>query len=995
MIISSIAVDIFISIQYSQANRINKVSEYREFLNDEYPDKFFTNKEVITKKSFLYLKEVKKNINEDQNNHHSISTTSNKTKTTFSGKSRNTRYNQNDYYTVDISNLCHNHDYHSNDHHHSNYHYDGYHSSDYHFGGYDGCHSGGHDGGFFGGGDCGGCDGGCGGDYRNLLKEIARHNQTLSKHLEFKFVIIGRQSDGKSSTVESLTGIKLPQGDGKAVTLCPIKIMLRRLKPEEEEEYADIKFENEYLCKFKNPAKGIKVFNISDTIDEFQESLKKLKGVGEDETKLFDEVIQVEIYRKNIQNFTLYDLPGITIKNEDLEKQSQAISEKYLSNKEVTVLCVISASEDLDNSSMVRYINDRKNHIPDYQDRVIPVITKVDLIDESKLNKFVEQLDELNLKRKKSFIINKDISDRDDILEKKISQIHSLKNELSINTINKGVNELIEYIMEIQKKNVDKIFDNMEIDKNIDDELFICNEKLNQSREFDNMDDVNNELYELIGKFYESLKSKMNILDDDDDDDDDDGDGEDEDDDEDEDEDEKGNENKGDDIDRGNDNHDNNENPDNQNENHQDSNNTNTTNNSHTKNKKKTVNSPSWNNRKKESVQRDEKHLLYYYLDKKFREYIKETKMKVNELFKMKFCKKVTKNIIEHNLENIEILEDTVPFNLLLRSELKKILEKWDLFILDINDYMKKEINELINKTFENYPELNVKIQELFNEFDSMQYNEVGKLVKRIKNIEKSTILTYNPDVRDKVNYLNKEVNSYLLKDSLQKKQRQEGQPLEGPESSFNYVKEVTENKILGKKVKDNFKSISENTGKLIDINADYDNQKEKKETEYDVYKGRIKIGCFPEDITAYNEKIINHDHDEISLNEFEFVPGFQYIKKEALDRFKKNIAQEKIQLKTANVITKMIAYLEIMLNRELDMLCLNVRVFLYDNLTNESMIDFIKSKFSTLTFEEGKELLGNTLKEEEKKRYTEKMNQLKEAKDRLNKLKRNRYKDY
>ena len=48
----------------------------------------------------------------------------------------------------------------------------------------------------------------------------------------------GMQSHGKSSTLESITHISLPKGDG-TVTICPIKISLR--KATSEEEYARIK----------------------------------------------------------------------------------------------------------------------------------------------------------------------------------------------------------------------------------------------------------------------------------------------------------------------------------------------------------------------------------------------------------------------------------------------------------------------------------------------------------------------------------------------------------------------------------------------------------------------------------------------------------------------------------------------------------------------------------------------------------------------------------
>ena len=46
----------------------------------------------------------------------------------------------------------------------------------------------------------------------------------------------------------------------------------------------------------------------------------KANNVKENETRLFDEVIQVEVNRKNAPNLTLYDMPGINFK-EDIQKK--------------------------------------------------------------------------------------------------------------------------------------------------------------------------------------------------------------------------------------------------------------------------------------------------------------------------------------------------------------------------------------------------------------------------------------------------------------------------------------------------------------------------------------------------------------------------------------------------------------------------------------------------------------------------------------------------
>ena len=54
-------------------------------------------------------------------------------------------------------------------------------------------------------------------------------------------VVIGDQSSGKSSVLESISGINLPKGGG-CVTKCPLIMQLRAT---EGEEYADIRTANE------------------------------------------------------------------------------------------------------------------------------------------------------------------------------------------------------------------------------------------------------------------------------------------------------------------------------------------------------------------------------------------------------------------------------------------------------------------------------------------------------------------------------------------------------------------------------------------------------------------------------------------------------------------------------------------------------------------------------------------------------------------------------
>ena len=97
------------------------------------------------------------------------------------------------------------------------------------------------------------------------LLDLADSLPSLLKGTNIKIPRIascGMQSHGKSSTLESITHISLPKGDG-TVTICPIKISLRKAT---DKEYARIKFELDSEEKYET----ITLDEIADKIMEYQ-----------------------------------------------------------------------------------------------------------------------------------------------------------------------------------------------------------------------------------------------------------------------------------------------------------------------------------------------------------------------------------------------------------------------------------------------------------------------------------------------------------------------------------------------------------------------------------------------------------------------------------------------------------------------------------------------------------------------------------------------------
>ena len=262
----------------------------------------------------------------------------------------------------------------------------------------------------------------------------------------------GMQSHGKSSTLESITHISLPKGDG-TVTICPIKISLRKA---EDKEYARIKFELDSEEKYET----ITLDEIADKIMEYQNKVKKENNVKEKETKLFDKVIQVEVNRKNAPNLTLYDMPGINF-NEEIQKTSEEINEKYLKEKETTVLLVISGSEEPLNCYSTKWMQ----KIPDYKKRFNAIITKADLLTESsndKIGNYLEQIKKLELENPPSLLINKYNKYKNftnmQMQGEELKLISKIPNIDKYPNVNKGIQELIDHLIKIQKDDLIKAF---------------------------------------------------------------------------------------------------------------------------------------------------------------------------------------------------------------------------------------------------------------------------------------------------------------------------------------------------------------------------------------------------------------------------------------------------------------------------------------------------------------------------------------------------------
>ena len=200
------------------------------------------------------------------------------------------------------------------------------------------------------------------------IKEILRISGNDDSINLPNIIVIGSQSSGKSSVLESIVGHEfLPKGQNM-VTRRPLELTLVH-SPQEAEDSVII---GQYDRNFK-----IKDFQ------KVQAILKDLnQAVPEDDWISF-EPIRVTIYSAKVPDLTLVDLPGyIQVTNKAqppaLRDKIRNLCDKYIKSNNL-ILAVCAADVDLANSEALKA---SRKYDPKGE-RTIGVITKMDLVDAS------------------------------------------------------------------------------------------------------------------------------------------------------------------------------------------------------------------------------------------------------------------------------------------------------------------------------------------------------------------------------------------------------------------------------------------------------------------------------------------------------------------------------------------------------------------------------------------------------------------------------------
>ncbi|KAM8739933.1 dynamin-1-like protein isoform X2 [Acanthopagrus latus] len=193
-----------------------------------------------------------------------------------------------------------------------------------------------------------------------------------------QIAVVGTQSSGKSSVLESLVGRDLlPRGTG-IVTRRPLILQLVHVDPGDARKNDEIDREGEEWGKFLHTKN--KIYTDFDEIrQEIENETERISGNNKG---ISDEPIHLKIFSPHVVNLTLVDLPGITKvpvgdQPKDIEVQIRDLILKHISNPNCIILAVTAANTDMATSEALKVAREVD---PDGR-RTLAVVTKLDLMD--------------------------------------------------------------------------------------------------------------------------------------------------------------------------------------------------------------------------------------------------------------------------------------------------------------------------------------------------------------------------------------------------------------------------------------------------------------------------------------------------------------------------------------------------------------------------------------------------------------------------------------
>uniref|UniRef100_A0A0D9VS50 Dynamin-type G domain-containing protein n=1 Tax=Leersia perrieri TaxID=77586 RepID=A0A0D9VS50_9ORYZ len=219
---------------------------------------------------------------------------------------------------------------------------------------------------------------------RPLLDAVdrLRHLKVTQEGIQLPtIVVVGDQSSGKSSVLESLAGISLPRGQG----ICTRVPLVMRLQddPTADSPKLQLEYSNGRVVSTSEA-------KVADAINA---ATAEIAGRGKG---ISDAPITLVVRKLGVPDLTLVDLPGITRvpvqgQPDDIYDQIAKIIKEYIAPKESIILNVLSATVDFPTCESIRM----SQQVDRTGERTLAVVTKADKAPEGLLEKVT--MDDVNI----------------------------------------------------------------------------------------------------------------------------------------------------------------------------------------------------------------------------------------------------------------------------------------------------------------------------------------------------------------------------------------------------------------------------------------------------------------------------------------------------------------------------------------------------------------------------------------------------------------------
>ncbi|KAM3229660.1 hypothetical protein ACQJBY_060468 [Aegilops geniculata] len=328
---------------------------------------------------------------------------------------------------------------------------------------------------------------------RPLLDAVdrLRHLKVTQEGIQLPtIVVVGDQSSGKSSVLESLAGISLPRGQG----ICTRVPLVMRLHddPSADSPVLQLEYSNGRVVTTTEA-------NVADAINA---ATAEIAGSGKG---ISDAPITLVVRKRGVPDLTLVDLPGITrvpVKGQpdDIYDQIAKIIKDYISPKESIILNVLSATVDFPTCESIRMLQ----QVDRTGERTLAVVTKVDKSPEGLLEKVT--MDDVNIGLGYVCVRNRigdETYDQARVEEEKLFKYHPLLSKIDKSMV--GIPVLAQRLMQIQATIIAKCLP--DIVKQINDRLSRSSTELNQMPpDLVSISDVVREFIRLVKQVCSSLE---------------------------------------------------------------------------------------------------------------------------------------------------------------------------------------------------------------------------------------------------------------------------------------------------------------------------------------------------------------------------------------------------------------------------------------------------------------------------------------------------------